>query len=179
MDNLSLPHNGTTFLPIIPYQSDLLLPLRGSLDPALQVFDDMLSSSFVLAVLNHDAPPHFALPKFHMYDGLQDPLDDLMRFCQIMMLQTSNDALLYKVFSLSLAGPALPWFHNLASNTVTSFRCLTEKFFTQYMCSIRRKQSFINLFHVRMGRSESIRDFMKCFGVLILELDIVIPDTVL
>ena len=179
MDNFSLPHNGTTFLPIIPYHSNLLLPLGRSLDPALQAFDDMLSSSFVLAVLNHDAPPHFALPKFHMYDGLQDPLDDLMRFRRIMTLQTSNDAFLYKVFSLSLAGPTLSWFHNLAPNTVTSFRCLTEKFFTQYMCSIRRKQSVINLFHVQMGRSESIRDFMKCFGVVILQLDIVILDIVL
>ena len=46
---------------------------------------------------------------------------------------------------------------------VTSFHALSEKFVTQYMCSIKRKQSVISLFHVRMGRSESIGDFMKCF----------------
>ena len=36
-----------------------------------------------------------------------------------------------------------------------------------------------SLFHVRMGRSESIRDFMKCFGVAILQLDISSMDIVM
>ena len=33
--------------------------------------------------------------------------------------------------------------------------------------------------HVRMGKSESIRDFMKRFGVAILQLDVVSLDTIL
>ena len=138
---------------------------RRNLDPAL---DNMSSSPFVPAILNHDAPSHFALPKFQMYDGFQDPFDHLMHFCQIMMLQTGNNALLCKVFPSSLAIPALSWFHRLAPNTVTSFCCLSEKFVTQYMCSVRRKQSASSLFHVRMRRFESIRDFMKHFRTRIL-----------
>ena len=145
------------------------------MDPALRTLDDMSSSPFVPAILNQDAPPHFALPKFQMYDGLQDSFDHLMHFRQIMTLQTDNDALLCKVFSSSLAGPALSWFHRLAPNMITSFRCLFEKFVTQYMCSVRRKQSVTSLFHVRMGRSESIRDFMKRFGATILQLDVISP----
>ena len=47
------------------------------------------------------------------------------------------------------------------------------------MFSIRRKLSVTSLFHVRIGRSKTIRDFMKCFGVAILQLDTVSPDTVL
>ena len=96
-----------------------------------------------------------------------------------MTLQTSNNALLCKVFPSSLAGPALSWFHHLSPNTVTSFRCLSEKFVTQYMCLVRRKQSVTSLFHVWMRRSESIRDFMKRFRATFLQLDVVSPDTVL
>ena len=114
-----------------------------------------------------------------MYDGLKNPFDHLMHFRHIMTLQTSNDALLCKVFPSSLEGPALSWFHRLALNTVTSFRCLSKKFVTQYMCSIRRKHSVTSIFCVRMGRFESIRDFMKRFGVAILELDAISPDTIL
>ena len=36
-----------------------------------------------------------------------------------------------------------------------------------------------NLFHVRMGRSESIRDFMKRFRVAILQLYTMSKDTVM
>ena len=102
-----------------------------------------------------------------------------MHFRQIKTLQTRNDALLCKVFPTNLAGPDLSWYHRLAPNTVTSFRCLFEKFVTQYMCSVKRKQSVTSLFHVRMGRFKSIRDFMKRSGAAILQLDVVSPDTVL
>ena len=43
----------------------------------------------------------------------------------------------------------------------------------------QEKKSVTSIFHVRMGKSESIKDFMKLFGVAILQLDVVSPDTVL
>ena len=114
---------------------------RRGMDPALRALNHMSSSPFFPAILNQDAPSHFMLPKFQMYDGLQDPFDHLMHFCQIMTLQTSNDALLCNVFLASLTGPALSWFHRLAPNTITSFCCLSKKFVTQYMCSVKIKKS--------------------------------------
>ena len=116
---------------------------------------------------NQEAPSYFSMPKFHMYDGLQDPFDYLMHYWHIMTLQTGND-LLCKVFPSSLADPALSWFHHLAPNSVTSFHRLFEKFVSQYMCSVSQKQSVTCLFHVRIGRSEVIRDFMKRFGAALL-----------
>ena len=96
-----------------------------------------------------------------------------------MTLQTRNDALLCKVFLSNLAGPTLSWFHRLALNSVTSFDHLFDKFVSQYMCSVQQKQSVTSLFHIQMGRSETIRDFMKWFGAALLQLDAVRPDTVL
>ena len=40
-----------------------------------------------------------------------------------------------------------------------------------------RKQSVTSLFHVQMGRSKTIRDFMKSFGAALLQLDTVSSDT--
>ena len=139
----------------------------------------MSSFPFVPSILHQDALPHFVLPKFQMDDGLEDPFDHLMHFCQIMTLHSGNDTLLCKVFSSSLAGPALSWFHRLSPNTITPFRCLSEIFVTQYMCSVRRKQRVTSLFHVRMGRSKSIRDFIKHFGAANLQLEAVSLDTIL
>ena len=105
-DNFSPSHHRDHLLVNNPRLAGSSSHQRG-LDHALCTLDDMLLSPFVPAVLNQDAPPHFALPKFQMYDGLQDPFDHLMHFCQIMTLQTSNDALLCKVFPFSLASLAL------------------------------------------------------------------------
>ena len=44
---------------------------------------------------------------------------------------------------------------------------------------VQSRESRANLFHVRMGQFESIRDFMKSFGVVILQLDIVSTDTMM
>ena len=120
---------------------------RRNLDPALSALDYMSSFLFVQAILNQEARPHFALPKFEMYDALQDPFDHLMHCRQIMTLQTHNDTQLCKVFPSNLAGPALSWFHWLPPNKVTSFHDLSEKFVTQYMCSVRRKHNVTSLFH--------------------------------
>ena len=51
-----------------------------NLDPALHALDDMSPSPFVPAILSHDALPHFTMPEFQMYDGLQDPFDYLMHY---------------------------------------------------------------------------------------------------
>ena len=47
------------------------------------------------------------------------------------------------------------------------------------MCLVKRKQSLTSLFHVQIGRSESIRDFMKRFEGAILKLKPVSPDMIL
>ena len=103
------------------------------LDPGLRALDDISALPFVHSILNQEAPPHFVLPKFQMYYGLEDPFDHLMHR-QIMNLQRGNNALLGRVFSSSLAGPSLSWFYHLALKSVTSFHRLFEKFVSQYMC---------------------------------------------
>ena len=100
-----------------------------------------------------------------------------MHYQKIMTIQTSNNALLCKVFPSSLTRPTLSWFHRLAPNSETTFLHFSEKFVSQYMCLIRRKQSVTSLFHVRMERSKTIRDFVKRFGAALLQLDLVSLDT--
>ena len=113
-------------------QTNRTLSPRKSQDPALRVLDITTPPHppFISTILHQDAPLHFMLPKFQMYDGLEDPFDYLMHFCQIMTLQSGNDALLCKVFSSSLIGSALSWFHHLSPNTITSFHVLSENFRT-------------------------------------------------
>ena len=123
----------------------------------------------------HSSPPSFTkmLIRTSCYRSFRCMMDwrtllNIMHFCQAMKLQSGNDTLLCKVFLSSLFEPAMSWFHRLPPNIVTYFHALPEKFVTQYMCSIRRKQSVTSMFHARMGQFESIREFMKRFGAAIM-----------
>ena len=50
--------------------------------PGIGVSYDISSSPFIHAILSQEAPPHFLLPKFHMYDRMQDPFNHLMNYRQ-------------------------------------------------------------------------------------------------
>ena len=49
-----------------------------------------------------ELPKGFVVPKFTMYDGMNDPFDHIMHFKQLMTLDIGNDTLMCKVFLTSL-----------------------------------------------------------------------------
>ncbi|RVX22894.1 hypothetical protein CK203_008141 [Vitis vinifera] len=88
-----------------------------------------------LHIIHYDPPRGFLVPKFSAYDGSSDPFDHIMHYRQLMTLDIGNDALLCKVFLVSLQGQTLSWFHRLPLNSVDNFRDLSEAFVGQYLCS--------------------------------------------
>ena len=139
---------------------------KRNLDPALRALDDILMSSFVHAILNQKAPPHFSLPKFQMYNWLQDRPPDA--------LSVDHDSLdgkrcpFVQGIPVKLIGSQPVMVPSPGPNSMTYFRWLSKKFVSQYMCSVRHEHSVTNMFHVRMGRFKIIRDFMKWFGAALL-----------
>ena len=65
--------------------------------------------------MNESKPKDFAIPSFKQFDGKSDPVDHIFNFQQKMALETRNEAILCKVFSTTLVGPALAWFRVLES----------------------------------------------------------------
>ncbi|RVW28617.1 hypothetical protein CK203_100865 [Vitis vinifera] len=97
--------------------------------------NDMLSTSFGPHIINYEPSRGFIVPKFTTYDGTSDPFNHIMHYRQLMTLNIGNDALLYKVFLVSLYGQALLWFHLLPNNSMNNFRDLSEAFVGHYLCS--------------------------------------------
>ena len=77
------------------------------------------------------------MPTFAMFDGSSDPYDHMLHYNQAMILNVENDHLLCKVFSISLQGPELAWFHRLPRNSMNLFNELCILFISQYLCSVR------------------------------------------
>ncbi|PON38250.1 hypothetical protein PanWU01x14_314060, partial [Parasponia andersonii] len=55
-------------------------------------------------------PRDFTTPTFRPFEGKTEPLDHIYHFQQKMALETRDEAVTCKVFSTTLAGPALLWF---------------------------------------------------------------------
>nr|CAN62496.1 hypothetical protein VITISV_027484 [Vitis vinifera] len=139
----------------------------------------MLSTPFCSHIIHYEPPRGFLVPKFSTYDGSSNPFDHIMHYRQLMTLDIGNDALLCKVFPASLQGQALSWFHRLPPNSVDNFRDLSEAFVGQYLCSARHKQNISTLQNIKMQDNESLREFMKRFGQVVLQVEAYSMDAVL
>ena len=126
--------------------------------------DVMLSSPLGQRILDYEPPRRFTIPTFSMFDGSTDPYDHMLHYNQAMILNAGNDRLLCKVFSASLRGPALAWFHKLLCNSINPFNDLWAAFVSQYLCSVRQKRNINYLQAILKQRLESVRDFMRRFG---------------
>ncbi|XP_034709682.1 uncharacterized protein LOC117932517 [Vitis riparia] len=139
----------------------------------------MLSTSFCSHIVHYEPPREFLVPKFSTYDGSSDPFDHIMHYRQLMTLDIGNDALLCKVFPASLQWQTLSWFHRLPPNFVDNFKDLSEAFVGQYLCSARQKQNITTLQNIKLQDNESLREFVKQFGQVVLQVEAYSMDVVL
>ena len=107
--------------------------------------DDMLFSPLGEHILDYEPPHGFFIPNFTTIDGSINPYDHMLHYNQAMILNASNDHMLCKVFSSSLWGPVLAWFHKLPHNSINSLHELWTVFVSQYLCSVRQKRNISSL----------------------------------
>lgn len=74
------------------------------------------------------------------------------------MLETSDDAILCKIFVATLTGPASLWLKSLPPNPITSFQELSE-----VLIQSKQKKTVSSLFNFRQQSSESLRHFIVRF----------------
>ena len=63
----------------------------------------------------------FTRPPFNSYDGKTNPVEHVSHYIQMMSLYSHNDALMCKVFPLSLGPTALRRFNKLRKCLIHSF----------------------------------------------------------
>ena len=129
--------------------------------------DDMLSSPLGQHILDYEPPRGFVIPTFTTFDGSSDPYDYMLHYNQVMKLKAGNDRLLCKVFSASLRGPVLAWFHKLLRYSINSFYELWAAFISQYLYLVRQKRNISSLQTILKQEEESIRDFKRRFGQVV------------
>ena len=135
--------------------------------PVIRGPEDMLSSPLGSHILRYEPPCGFVMPLFAIYYDSTDPYDRMLHFNQTMILSVGNDRLMCKVFSASLKGPALAWFHKLPRGSINSFGELWAAFISQYLCSVQHKGNISSLLVILKREDESIQDFTRRFGQVV------------
>ena len=70
----------------------------------------------------------FHQPTFAMYNGQTDPLEHVSQFKQKMAVHSQDEDLICRVFPSSLGPMLMRWFGGLRTNSISSFKKLTQSF---------------------------------------------------
>ncbi|XP_034208254.1 uncharacterized protein LOC117621818 [Prunus dulcis] len=140
------------------------LKIGGNFEDALRIEVDRANSSPFTVKIEQAAPPkRFSTPSFTCFKGDSDPESHLKHFKSLMILYKAEDALMCKVFAMTLRGAAQDWFHTLPSGSINSFKELTYIFTKEYTSYRTIKKNPDHLFNLRKKPEESLRDYIKRF----------------
>ncbi|BFG19662.1 hypothetical protein CerSpe_059360 [Prunus speciosa] len=146
--------------------SDQLRDLKagGNFEDALRKEMDQANSTPFTVEIEQAAPPkRFSTPSFTPFKGDSDPESHLKHFKSVMILHKADDALMCKVFVMTLRGAAQDWFHTLPSGSISSFKELAYVFAKEYTSYRTIKKNPDHLFNLRKKSDESLRDYIKRF----------------
>lgn len=83
---------------------------------------------FTARVMRAIIPENKVLPSMERYEGLTDPMKHLRSFVDAMAVYSSDELVWCRVFSLSLKGEALDWFHSLLPRSIDGFATWRQLF---------------------------------------------------
>ena len=130
-----------------------------------------IDSPFTTSVLECPLPPKFRLLQLEFYDGTKDPLDHIGAFKTILNLQQTLDEVIYRSFLATLGGAARVWFNKLLASSIANFEQLSDLFVWHFIGGQRHKRPTSYLLTIRQQEGESLRDYVKCFNKVVLEID--------
>jgi len=125
-------------------------------------------SIFTDEVSNFDLPGRFKVPDISVFSGSEDLVEHLDNFRAHMSLHKTTDAVACRAFPLTLPGKARDWLRNLLPKSIDNFDTLGRKFLAQFVSGRTRRKPRGYLLSVRQGPNESLKDYEKLNGLLIL-----------
>ncbi|XP_021807300.1 uncharacterized protein LOC110751173 [Prunus avium] len=140
------------------------LQLNGSTEEALRKEIDRVDCSpFTEEVERAPPPKRFTIPSITPFKGDSDPESHLRHFKSTMILYKADDALMCKVFAMTLRGAAQDWLHTLLSASIGNFKEFALIFTKEYTSYKTVRKHADHLFNLRKKPDESLRDYLRRF----------------
>ena len=128
-------------------------------------------SPFTREIEKAKLPSRFHQPTFIMYNGRTDPVEHVSQFKQKMAVHAQDGALMCRVFPSSLGSMAMRWFDGLRTNSVSSFKKLTQAFCSRFITCSRVPQPLDSLLSMSMKEGESVKAYSDRYCEMFNEID--------
>ena len=138
--------------------------LKGRVSSDLDDLVNRTDSPFTTPINSFPLPSKFHMPQIDSYDRVRDPLDHLENFKTLMHLQGVADAIMCRVFHMTLKGAARIWFSRLTPNSISTFKELSAQFTTHFIRGHRYKKSMAGLISIKQRKEETLRAYISRFN---------------
>ena len=106
-----------------------------------------------------------------MYNGCMDPVEHVSQFKQKMVVHSQDEALMCRVLPSSLGPMPMRWFDRLKTNSINSFRKLTQSFCFRFITYSRVPQPLDSLLSMSMREGESVKAYAERYWEMFNEID--------
>ena len=98
-------------------------------------------------------------------------MEHVSQFNQKMTVHSRDEALMCKVFPSSLGPVAMRWFNGLKTNSIDSYRQLTQAFGSHFVTNSRAPQPLSALLSLSMHDGETLKAYSDCYWEMFNELE--------
>ena len=128
-------------------------------------------SPFTRGIEKAKLPRRFHQLTLTMYNGRTDPVEHVSQFKQKMAVYSQDEALLCRVFPSSLGPMMMRWFDGLRTNSISSFKKLTQSFCSRFITCSRVPQPLDSLLSMTMREGESVKAYAERYWEMFNEND--------
>ena len=109
---------------------------------------------------------------FAMYNGRMDLVEHVSQFKQKMTVHSQDETLMCRVFPLSLGLVLMRWFDKLRTNSISSFKKLTQSFCSRFITCSRVPQPLDPLLSMSMREGEFVKTYSERYWEMFNEIDV-------
>ena len=128
-------------------------------------------SPFTWGIEKARLPRCFHQPTFAMYNDRTDLVEHVSQYKQKMVVHSQDEALMCKVFPSSLGSMPMRWFDGLRTNSISSFKKLTQSFCSRFITCSRVPQPLDSLLSMSMREGESVKAYAERYWEMFNEID--------
>ena len=128
-------------------------------------------SPFTLGIEKAKLPRRFHQPTFAMYNGRTDLVEHVSQFKQRMTVHSQDEALMCRVFPSSLGPMSMRWFDGLRTNSISSFKKLTQSFCSWFITCSRVPQPLDSLLSMSIREGESAKVYSERYWKMFNKID--------
>ena len=136
-----------------------------------RALDQISRSPFMHRIEGAKMPRRFNQPAFAIYNGRADPVEHVSQFNQKMAIYSQNEALMCKVFPSSLGPVAMRWFNSLKTNSIGSYKQLTQAFCSRFITNTRVPRPLSSLLSLSMHEGETLKAYSDRYWEVYNKLD--------